>query len=123
MTYANNRREQYRIDVNVANDHYRNTGDLKAFQSLNTAARESWHSDIVTHYRNELVETELLDALSQGGRVYATLDTGEVVRVHNIGSLYSVTDITGAPAEPLIARMASGFTVSHTTVADLIGRA
>lgn len=123
MTYATTRRDQYRTDVQAANDHYRNTGDLKGFQSLNSEARDTWHADIRAHYNDDALNTELREALTQGGRVYATLNTGEIVRVHNVGNLYEVSDITGAPAEPLIARMVGGFDVKHTTVADLISRA
>lgn len=123
MSYATTRREQYRADVQAANEHFRNTGDLKGFQSLNSEARDTWHADIRAHFNNEELNAELREALAQGGRVYATLDTGEVVRVHNVGNLYGVSDTTGAPAEPLIARMVGGFDVKHTTVADLISRA
>lgn len=123
MSYATSRREQYRAGVQAANDHYRNTGDLKGFQSLNSEARDTWHADIRAHYNDDALNTDLRDALAQGGRVYATLDTGEIVRVHNVGNLYAVSDITGAPAEPLIARMVGGFDVKHTTVSDLISRA
>jgi Fic family protein len=123
MTYATTRHDQYRADVQTANDHYRSTGDLQGFQALNREARNTWHADIRAHYNNDTLNTELREALAQGGRVYATLDTGEIVKVHNIGNLYDVSDITGAPAEPLIARMVGGFDVKHTTVADLISRA
>lgn len=123
MPYASTRRDQYRADVQAANDHYRNTGDLKGFQSLNSEARDTWHADIRAHYNNDALNAELREALTQGGRVYVTLDTSEIVRVHNVGNLYEVSDTTGAPAEPLIARMVGGFDVKHTTVADLISRA
>ena len=123
MSYADTRREQYQADVQAANDHYRNTGDITGFQSLNRAARDTWHADIRAHYNNDAINTELREALAQGGRVYATLNTGETVRVHNVGNLYDVSDISGAPAEPLIARMAGSFDVKHTVAADLISRA
>lgn len=123
LTWADNRREQYRADVDAANAHYRSTGDLKGFQALNAQARDTWHADIREHFTDSVVETHLREALAQGGRVYATLNTGEIVSVHNVGNLYEVSDITGAPAEPLIARMVGDFTVKHTTVADLISRA
>jgi Fic family protein len=123
MTYATTRHDQYRADVQSANDHYRSTGDLAGFQALNREARDTWHADIRAHYNDNALNAELQEALAQGGRVYATLNTGEIVRVHNIGNLYDVSDITGAPAEPLIARMVGSFDVKHTTVADLISRA
>ena len=123
LVWADSRREQYRADVATANAHYRATGDLKEFQTLNTQARDSWHTDVREHFTDSVVETQLREALTQGGRVYATLDTGETVSVHNVGNLYHVTDVTGAPAAPLIARMVGDFTVSHTTVADLITQA
>lgn len=123
MSYATARREQYRADVQAANDHYRNTGDLKGFQSLNSEARDTWHADIRAHFNNDALNTELREALTQGGRVYATLNTGETVRVHNVGNLYEVSDIAGAPAEPLVARMVGGFDVKHTSLEDLISRA
>ena len=123
LVWADNRREQYRADVNTANAHYRATGDLKGFQALNTQARDTWHADVREHFADSMAETRLREALAQGGRVYATLNTGETVSVHNVGNLYEVSDITGAPAEPLIARMVGVFTVKHTTVADLIARA
>lgn len=123
LVWADNRREQYRADVDAANAHYRATGDLKAFQALNAQARDTWHADVREHFADSMAETRLREALAQGGRVYATLNTGETVPVHTIGNLYEVSDITGAPAEPLIARIVGGFAVSHTTVADLISRA
>lgn len=121
--YAEQRREQYEHDVRIANDAYRNSGDLALFQKLDKIARDTWHNDIRAHYNNDAVNAELRDALAQGGRVYATLNTGETVRLHNVGNLYDVSDITGAPAEPLITRIVGGFTVKYTTVADLITRA
>lgn len=123
LAWADNRREQYRVDVDTANAHYRATGDLAGFQALNSAARESWHADVREHFTDSMAETRLREALDQCGRVYATLDTGETVRVHNVGNLYSVSDTTGAPASPLIARMVGNFTVSHTTISDLISQA
>ena len=123
MPYADTRREQYRADVQAANDYYRNTGDLKGFQSLNSEARDTWHTDIRAYYNDDALNADLREALTQGGRVYATLNTGETVRVHNVGNLYEVSDIAGAPAEPLVARMVGGFDVKHTTLADLISRA
>ena len=123
LVWADNRREQYRADVDNANAHYSATGDLKGFQAFNTQARDSWHTDIREHFTDSMAETRLREALAQGGRVYATLNTGETVRVHNVGNLYSVSDITGAPASPLVARMVGDFTVSHTTTADLITQA
>lgn len=123
LVWADTRREQYREDVNAANTHYRKTGNLAEFQALNSAARESWHTDTREHFADSMAETRLREALDQGGRVYATLDTGETVRVHNVGNLYSVSDTTGAPAAPLIARMVGNFTVKHTTAANLITRA
>lgn len=123
LVWADNRREQYRADVDAANAHYRATGDLKGFQALNAQARDTWHVDVREHFADSMAETRLREALAQGGRVYATLNTGETVSVHNVGNLYEVSDITGAPAEPLIARMVGDFTVKHTSVADLISRA
>lgn len=123
LEWADNRRGQYRADVDAANAHYRATGDLKGFQALNTQARDSWHADVLEHFADSMAETRLLEALAQGGSVYATLDTGETVSVHNVGNLYSVSDVTGAPSSPLIARMVGNFIVSHTSVANLISRA
>lgn len=123
LTWADIRREQYRADVDAANAHYRATGNLAEFQTLNTQARETWHADIREHFTDLMAETRLREALSQDGRVYATLDTGETVRVHNVGNLYEVSDITGAPTAPLIARMVGDFIVKHTTLSDLITQA
>lgn len=123
LKWADTRRELYRADVDAANAHYRATGDLKGFQALNSAARDSWYADIREHFTDSMAETRLREALAQCGRVYATLNTGETVRVHNVGNLYSVSDIAGAPAAPLVARMVGDFTVKHTTVADLISQA
>lgn len=123
LAWADDRREQYRADVDAANAHYRATGDLAGFQALNSVARDSWHADVREHFADSMAETRLREALDQGGRVYATLNTGETVRVHNVGNLYSVSDTTGAPAAPLVARMVGDFTVKHTTVADLITQA
>lgn len=122
-TFAATRRAQYRADVQAANDHYRNTGDLKGFQTLNREARDTWHADIRAHYNDVTRNAELRKALAQNGHVCATLDTGEIVGIHNVGNLYEVTDSEGAPAEPLIARIVGGFDVKHTTLADLITRA
>lgn len=123
LAWAEARREQYRADVADANAHYRATGNLAEFQALNTQARDSWHADIREHFTDSMAETRLREALTQGGRVYATLDTGETVRVHNVGNLYEVIDIAGAPASPLIARTVGDFIVKHTTIADLTSRA
>ena len=123
LVWADTRREQYRADVDAANAHYRATGDLKGFQALNTQARDSWHDDVREHFADSMAETRLREALAQGGRVYATLNTGETVSVHNISNLYEVCDIAGAPAEPLIARMVGDFTVKFTTVSDLVSLA
>lgn len=123
LVWADNRREQYRADVDAANAHYRATGNLTEFQALNSAARDTWHADVRAHFADSMADTRLREALAQGGRVYATLDTGEIVSVYNVGNLYSVSDITGAPAAPLIARMVGNFTVKHTTLNDLISQA
>lgn len=123
MSYAESRRELYRQDIDNANRYYRESGDLAGFQERNTVARETWHADILEHYNDARVNADLLAALSESGRVYVTTDNGETVRVHNTGTLYSVSDTVGAPATPLIARMVGGFTVKHTTVADLVSHA
>lgn len=123
LAWAEARRERYREDVDNANAHYRATGNVREFQALNAKARESWEADIREHFTDLMVESRLRDALAQGGRVYATLDTGETVPVRNINSLYEVSNITGSPAAPLVARMVGDFIVKHTTVADLITRA
>lgn len=122
-TYAEQRRKQYEHDMGMANTVFRNTGNLAEYQKLAKYAKDMWLSDIRKHYNNDTINAELLNALSSGGRIYATLETGETVRVHGIDNLYHVTDITGAPAEPLISRMTGGFTVKHTTLNDLVSRA
>lgn len=123
LVWADNRREQYRADVDAANAHYRATGNLAEFQALNTQAHDSWLADVREHFTDSMAESRLREALAQGGRVYATLDTGETVRVHNVGNLYSVSDITGAPAAPLIARIVGDFVVKHTSLSDIITQA
>lgn len=123
LAWADNRREQYRADVDAANAHYRATGNLAEFQALNTQARESWHAEVREHFTDLMAESRLREALTHGGRVYATLNTGETVRVHNVGNLYEVSDTTGAPASPLVARMVGDFIVKHTTIAGLITQA
>lgn len=123
MSYAAARREQYRAEIYAAHAYYRDTRDLPGYQERYAAARDTWHADIREHYRDTAVESAYVDARNTGGRIYADTITGERVSVPTIGALYAVSDVTGAPAEPLIARIVGGFIVSHATVADIIGRA
>lgn len=123
MTIAELTRAIYHADMDAANAYYRETGDLAGYQTRARAARESWEREIRDAYRDETVEDAYVAARMSGGRVYADIDTGERVRVPSVAALYAVSDITGAPAAPLIARMTGGFIVSHATIADLISRA
>lgn len=123
MDYATTRHAQYLDDVAEANRHYRETGDLQGYQRLNTNARERWEADTVEHYCDPATEAKLLRALATGGRVYANLNDGHIVRVHSVGNLYQVSNVTGTPVSPLIARLAGEFEVSHATIADIISKA
>jgi hypothetical protein len=122
-SFAHTRREQYRVDAEAAQQYFRDTQDLVGFQERNRAARDTWHQEVREHYRDPSVEAALNEALMQDDRVYVELVSGERVRVQNVGNLYDVSDTTGAPAEPLIARMRGDFIGSNTTIADLISRA
>lgn len=123
MTFAIARRDKYTADIDAANAYYRESADLTGYQAKAREARESWCADIRAYYQDFASEVELREALAMPGRVYADLAAGERVRVHTVGNLYEVTDTTGAPAEPLIARMVGGFTVLDTSITDLISRA
>lgn len=114
-TYADTRRETYAADMTAANDYYRETADLAGYQTRALAARDTWQADIRAHYRNTELETELRAALATGGSVYATLATGETVSLTSVTALYRVTDIAGAPAEPVAARIIGSLTISHRT--------
>lgn len=121
-TYADTRRETYAADMAAANDYYRETSDLPGYQTRALAARDSWQADIRAHYQDTELETELRAALATGGRVYATINTGETVSLPSVTALYHVTDTVGAPAEPLAARIVGTLTVSHRTTVP-VGRA
>lgn len=121
-TYADTRRETYAADMATANDYYRETADLTGYQTRALAARDTWQADIRAHYHNTELETELRAALATGGRVYATLATGETVSLPSVTALYHVTDIAGAPAEPLAALIVGALTISHRTTVP-VGRA
>lgn len=127
MSFAVQRLAQYHAECDAANEYFKTTHDLKGYQDRFFKARESWQSEVTTHYRNPKRTAELREALAQadriGGRVYATLDTGETVRMHTVGALYALNDITGAPAEPLVARIVGDFIVHTTTIADLVRQA
>ena len=112
-TYADTRRETYAADMAAANDYYRETVDLAGYQTRALTARDTWQADIRAHYRNTELETELRAALATGGRVYATIATGETVSLPSVTALYHVTDIAGAPAEPLAALIMGALTISH----------
>ena len=121
-TYADTRRETYAADMAAANAYYRETADLAGYQTRALAARDTWQADIRAHYRNTELEIELSAALVTGGRVYANLATGEIVSIPSVTALYRVTDIEGAPAEPIAARIIGGLTISHRTTVP-VGRA
>ena len=121
-TYADTRRETYAADIAAANDYYRETADLTGYQTRALTARDTWQADIRAHYRNTELENELRAALATGGRVYANLATGETVSLPSVTALYHVTDIAGAPAEPLAALIVGGLTISHRTTVP-VGRA
>ena len=118
--YANTRRAQYAADMDTANAYYRESGDLAGYQSRAAAARETWHADIRAHYADAARDAELAAAIATGGRVSAELHDGQRVSVPTLAALYHVTDTTGAPAAPIIARMVGPFIVSHATIADII---
>lgn len=121
-TYADTRRETYAADMTAATDYYRETADLAGYQTRALVARDTWQADIRTHYQNPKLEAELRAALATGGRVYATINTGEMVSLPSVTALYHVTDVTGAPAEPLAALIVGALTVSHRTTVP-VGRA
>ena len=121
-TYACTRREAYAADMTAANDYYRETADLPGYHTRALAARDTWQADIRAHYQNLKLEAELRAALATGGRVYATINTGETVSLPSVTALYHVTDTVGAPAEPLAARIVGALTISHRTTVP-VGRA
>lgn len=121
-TYADTRRETYAADMTAANEYYRETADLAGYQTRALAARDTWQADIRAHYQNPELETELRAALATGGRVYATINTGETVSLPSVTALYYVTNIAGAPAEPLAALIVGALTVSHRSTVP-VGRA
>lgn len=119
MDFATLQRNLYREAVNNANAYYRETQDLQGFQSRNRAARDEWETNIRDYYRNPELEQQIRDALNNGFRVYAELGNNVRMSVYSVPSLYAVSDTTGAPAQPLIARM-QGLTVSDKTLMDFI---
>lgn len=122
-TIAELARNVYRADIDAANAYYRSTGDIAGYQARSRAARETWEREVRDAYRDDAIEDAYVAARAEGGRVYADLVTGERVRVPSVAALYAVSDTTGVPAEPLVARITGGFIVSHATIADLISRA
>ena len=119
--YAIDRHAQYELEEEAAQQLYRDTRDLGKFQEAAKAARESWEADIRDSYRDLELEAQVRELLARHGRVYATLEDGQVVRLHNIGNLYRVSSTVGGEV-PIIARGPKPYG-SDTTIADYISKA
>lgn len=110
--------ETFHDQISAANAQYAVDKDPTAYRLEAERARKEWEDALAGAYYDGDVEADLEEALAQGGRVYAPTELG-LERVHSTINLYTVRDITGAPVEPLIARMTGPFKVKHATTVPI----